>query len=211
MWKLIFCFPFAGIKRNVTFVLPPIYRIMTSTRLQDDFLRDFKEQKKMIYEQVELLDPLGTSLRKPAAQRLIGKGALIFSEVICYLLAIGIIAFLFFIDKIYPFYILSELRFKSEFRSLGWINIQAFIIAIYAAFGLIALLFYGLARSARAIRQKNDILSLAGKNIKEIVGQHLQRKAAIDTIEQRHFRELPNEHLEEGVQVNEIPNPGYEE
>ena len=50
----------------------------------------------MIYEQIELLDPLGTSLRKPAAQRLAGKGALIFSEILCYLLAAGIITFMFF-------------------------------------------------------------------------------------------------------------------
>lgn len=210
MWKLIFSAPFVVMNTYVTFVLPSIYSYMTSTRLQDDFLRDFKEQKKMIYEQVELLDPLGTSLRKPAAQRLISKGALIFSEVLCYLLAIGVIVFLFFMDKIYPFYILTDMRFKSEFKSLGWINIQAFTFAIYGAFVLIALLFLGLARSSRAIRQKNDILSLAGKSIKEIVGQHLQRKAAIDTIEQRHFQELPNEHLEEGVQVNDVLNPGYE-
>ena len=133
MWKLISVSPFAVINTYVTFVLPPIYRIMTSTRLQDDLLKDFKEQKKMIYEQVELLDPLGTSLRKPAAQRLISKGFMIFSEVICYLLAAGIIAFMFFMDKIYPFYILADLRFKSEFRSMGWINIQAFVFAIYAS------------------------------------------------------------------------------
>lgn len=167
----------------------------------------------MIYEQVELLDPLGTSLRRPAAQRLASKGGLIFAEVICYLLAAGIIAFLFFMDKIYPFYIIADLRNKSEFRSLGWLNIEVFTIAIYAIIAVVALMFYGFARAARAFRLKNDILHLAGKNIKEIVGQHLKRKAAIDAIEQRHFLELPNEHLAEGVnvKVNEVPNPGYSE
>ena len=35
------------------------------------------------------------------------------------------------------------------------------------------------------------MLDLAGKNIKDLVGQHLNRKAAIDAIEQRHFLELP--------------------
>lgn len=195
---------------NVTFALTPMLSIMTSTRLQDDLFKDFKEQKKMIYEQVELLDPLGTSLRKPAAQRLVSKGSLIFSEILCYLLAIGIITFLFFMDKIYPFYLLADLRFKPEYRSMGWINIQALNFLIYAIIVVVAILFYGLARAARAIRLKNDILNLAGINIKEIVGQHLKRKAAIDAIEQRHFMELPNEHLEEGVvNVNEVRNPGY--
>lgn len=183
---------------------------MIPTKLQDDLFRDFKDQKKMIYEQVELLDPLGTSLRKPAAQRLISKGILIGSEILCYLFSIGLIVFLFFTDKIYPFYILSELLNKTEYHKLGWLNIQAFVAIFYGMVILMAILFYCIARAARAIRLKNDILNLAGKNIKEIVGQHLKRKAAIDAIEQRHFIELPNEHLQEGiVKPGEIPNPGY--
>lgn len=187
-----------------------MHSIMTANRLQDDLLKDFKEQKKMIYEQVELLDPLGTSLRKPAAQRLVSNGLLIFSEIICYLLAIGIVVFLFFKDKIFPFYLLADMRFKPEYQGMGWINIQALNFVVYAIVVLVAIQFYGLARAARAIRLKNDILNLAGKNIKEIVGQHLNRKAAIDAIEQRHFLELPNTHLEEGVvKVNDVPNPGY--
>lgn len=166
----------------------------------------------MIYDQVELLDPLATSLRKPAAQRLISKGSLIFSEILCYLLAAGIIALLFFMEKIYPFYIIAELKHKSEFRQLGWVNIQTFSIVVYAIIGLVAILFYFLGRSARSIRLKNDILNLAGKNIKVVIGQHLERKASIDTILQRHFDELPNEHLsEEGVAINDIPNPGYDD
>jgi hypothetical protein len=182
---------------------------MTSTRLQDDLLRDFKDQKVMIYDQIELLDPLGTSLRKPAAQRLISKGAFIFAEILCYLLVLGTIALAIFMEQIYPFYVLSEIRYKAEYQKLGWINIQAFSFTVYALLGLIALMFYILARAARAIRLKNTILQLAGNNIKQIVGQHLKRKAAIDAIEQRHFLELPNTHLDEGVKVNEIPNPGY--
>lgn len=184
---------------------------MTSSRLQDDLLKDFKEQRKMVYDQIELLDPLATSLRKPAAQRLISKGALVFSEVLCYLLSVGIIVFLFFMEKIYPFYLLAELKHKSNFRSMGWVNIQTFSIAIYAIIALVAILFYGLARAARAIRLKNTILNLAGKNIKVVIGQHLTRKASIDTLDQRHFTEFPhNDFAEDGVNVNQVPNPGYD-
>lgn len=213
MWKHILPLLLEIHITYVTFVLRQCIHSMTSTRLQDDLIRDFKEQKRMIYDQVELLDPLATSLRKPAAQRLISKGALIFAEVLCYLLAVGIIVFLFFMEKIYPFYILSDIKYKSEFRQLGWMNTQAFSIAIYAIISLVAILFYGLARASRAIRLKNTILNLAGKNIKVVIGQHLERKASIDTILQRHFDELPNEHLqdeEEGVVLNDIPNPGFD-
>ncbi len=168
----------------------------------------------MIYEQVELLDPLATSLRKPAAQRLIKKGVLVFSEVLFYLLFAGTIMFAFFMNKLYPFYILSEMRYKPEFRTVGIEKIEMMNIVMYAIVFFIALLFYFLARTIRHIRLKNNILNLAGKNIKQIVGQHLKRKASIDAIQQRHFLELPNEHLEEGVvatPTNEVPNPGYDE
>lgn len=210
MWKLIFLRIVVEMQGYVTFVLTPSIRYMTSTRLQDDLLKDFKDQKDMVYEQVKLLDPLATSLRKPAAQRLISKGALIFAEILCYLLAIGVIAFIFLMDKVYPFFVLTDIRHKTEYKGLGWMNIQGFSIVVWGMMVLIAFLFYLLGRSARAIRLKNTILNLAGKNIKEITGQHLKRKAVIDAIEQRHFSELPNEHLEEGVQVNDVPNPGYD-
>jgi hypothetical protein len=48
---------------------------------------------------------------------------------------------------------------------------------------------------------------MAGARIKTLVGQHLQRKAAIDAIEQRHFNELPVDYK---TDVNAIPNPGYD-
>jgi hypothetical protein len=38
---------------------------------------------------------------------------------------------------------------------------------------------------------KNDVLDLAGKNIKTLVGEHLKRKAMMEMMEQRHFLELP--------------------
>jgi hypothetical protein len=182
-------------------------------KLHDDLMRDFKEQKAMIYSQLEVFDPMGTQLAKPAAQRLVSKGILIISEILCYVLALGAIAFAVFMNKIYPFYILSEIQYKSEYVKLGWMNVRMFTICIYALLGIISLLFYGLGTSLRHIRLKNDILGFAGKHIKTLVGQHLKRKASIDTIEQRHFLELPD-FQEEGVskvKVNEVPNLGYDE
>lgn len=197
---------------NVIFTLKHGFLHMGFTSLQDDLLNDFKEQKRLIVEQIELFDPLATTLRKPAAQRLVSKGALIFAEVLCYLLALGAVAFAVFLNKLYPFYILSEIRVKPEFESLGNTNMQLLQYSIYALIGIISLLFYFMARAMRHLRLKNDILHLAGKNIKELVGQHLRRKASIDAIEQRHFIELPEfSTYRTPVKVNEVPNPGFDE
>jgi hypothetical protein len=175
--------------------------------LNDDLLRDFKEQKEMIYEQVELFDPLGTRLRRPAAVRLVSKTALIITEIFCYLLALGTIAAGVFLDKLYPFYILSEIRNNKGYANLGWQNLEYFNLAIYCLLGIITIMFYLLGRCMRQIRLKNDILHFAGKQMKELVAQHLKRKAAIEIIEQRHFVELPP--LPYEMNVNRVPNPGY--
>lgn len=184
--------------------------------LKEDLIQDFRKQKILIHEQLAIFDPLGTQLRTPAAKRLVSKGMLILSEVLCYLLTLGAVALAVFLPKIHPFYILSELSVKQQYEGLGKSNIELLNIGIYALIGLIALLFFGLARAVRIIRLKNDILNFAGKHINTLVGENLKRKAIIETIEQRHSTELPvmpytNMSSYEGVQVNEVPNPGFGE
>lgn len=181
---------------------------MASSRLQDDLLNDFREQKKTILEQIELFDPLATSLRKPAAQHLMSQGGIIIMEVLCYLLCLTSIAFTVLMDRIYPFTVLWDGKFGSRFSDLSHLTEpQAFNIAVHGLGCFIAFLFLVLARATGKIRSKNKVLQLAGKNIKQLVGQHLNRKASIEAIEQRHFTELPS--LEESVRVTEVPNPGY--
>lgn len=183
---------------------------MSRTSLQDDLLYEFREEKKMINEQIQLLDPLVTTLRKPAAQRMLGSTVLILCELICYLLALASIAFIFFMNKIYPFYVLSDVLYNSKYREdIGMMNITYLNIGTYCLVGLIAFLFFIIGRTTRTIRLKNQIIHMAGKDIKLIAGEHLKRKAAINVIEQRHFMELPG--LKSDIDINDVPNPGYDE
>jgi len=185
---------------------------MALTRLQDDLMNDFAEQKSMIYEQLDVFDPLGEQLSKPAAIRLVSKGVLILTEISCYMFSLGSLASLVFLNKIFPFTILPELRYNKQYSNLGWMNIEAFNMAIYGIVAVMALLFFFIAVAVRSIRLKNDILHFAGKNIKTMVGQHLKRKAAIEMINQRHFHEiqpLQSEGISHIVSLNDIPNPGY--
>jgi hypothetical protein len=177
-------------------------------RLQDDLLHDFKEQKEMINRQLEVFDPLGTELSKPAARRLVSKTLLIFTEVLCYLLSLGSAASVVLITIIYPLY--RQFHYQPEYIEVRGENIEVFTAASGAFAGILAVLFFFLARAVRSIRLKNDILHFAGKHIKTMVSQHLKRKAAIDIIEQRHFFELPPIHPgPEKADVNAVPNPGY--
>jgi len=191
-----------------------------SNNLRDDLLQEFRSERKMINMQVEELDPLATSLRKPAAQRIISSGGLIVLELLCYLLCAGGIAFMIFMKKIYPFYLLSDMTYDQTVRShYGLVNLAYLNIAIYGLAALHCILFYLLGLCLRRIRQKNNILHIAGGTIKNVVGQILNRKAAIEAIEQRHFIDLPELHSSfatgsiEGVRkakINEVPNPGFD-
>jgi len=179
-------------------------------RLQDDLIIEFREEKKMINAQMDLFNPMALSLRKPVAQRLANKGLIVFMEIFCWLALLGSIAFGIFLDKLYPFYILFQLK-KPEFsQQLGGIqHVQYLLWTIYGLIGLACILFFFLASALARIRKKNDVLSITGKHIKTLLGQHLTRKAAIDAIEQRHFMELPGTSLH--YDINDIPNPGFDE
>ena len=203
---------------------------MSLTTLKDDLLQEFREERVMISDQIELLDPLATSLRKPAAQRLLSSGTLIMTEFICYIISLGGIAFMAFRHKIMPFNVLSQMFYSSSLRNgIGATNLFFLILAIYGLAAIGVVLIFVIGRMAREIRLKNDILHMAGKDIKTLVGQHLERKAALDTIEQRHMLGMsgvsPNNNaksITDGVvtysnpgitqvkrSVNEVINPGF--
>jgi hypothetical protein len=189
-----------------------IFTRMSLTTLKDDLLAEFREERIMINDQLEMLDPLATSLRRPAAQRLLSSGTLFITEFSCYIISLGGIAFAALLHRIYPFSLLNKIFYNAELRNqIGAPNLTLLIAATYALaiIGIVCVFIIG--RMAREIRLKNDILHVAGKDIKIIVGQHLERKAALSTIEQRHMLGMsevmqvtPNK-----VNVNEVVNAAY--
>lgn len=183
---------------------------MSLTRLQDDLLNDFKQQKQVIAEQIAIFDPLAKSLRKPAAHRLMNKGIMLFAEIFFYLLCLLFIAITILMNHIYWFSPLDDINVWDKVKAFQTLSTpEYFSLSVHFLSGFIAFLFLFIARLCRKIRQKNTALSAAGKSMKVLVGQHLKRKAAIDAIEQRHFQELPD--LDANPKVNEVLNPGFSE
>lgn len=161
---------------------------MALTNLTEDLIGEFREESTLIKQQIEILDPLGTSLRKPAAQRLLSNTTLIISEIGCYLLSVGSIGFLVMAHTVYPFSVLHSVYITPEINNrLGAPNVNNLILAGYGVVVGLALIFLLLGYMSRTIRQKNAILQQAGTDIKIIVGQHLERKAAIDALDHRHM------------------------
>jgi len=187
---------------------------MSLTKLQEDLLQEFKEQKQVIYQQLEIFEPLSEKLREPAAVRLLGKGTIILLEIICYAFTGGMIALAVLMNRVYPFSVWDYIQYKGQLPDVEGIptmaDMQNFTIVMHVMCGLAAILFFIIARMLARIRLKNDIINATGKNIKTLVGQHLQRKASLQSIEERHF---PGNHFPDaptdGVKVNDMPNPGF--
>ena len=180
---------------------------MAVSRLQDDLLHEFREEKEAIRSQIELLEPLAASLRKPAAQRLAGKGLILFTELLCWTLFLAAILTCIFLNKLYPFYLLFELSRPEYGRDFSMHDVQMLHWSVYALIILAGLLFVFLAQSLARIRKKNDVLHLASSRIKTVIKQLQTRKASIDVLEQKHFNELPPAITKD---VNEVANPGYD-
>lgn len=166
---------------------------MKPHNLQEELIRDFQEQKTTINGQVALIDPMATSLRKPAARRLFHAGLLVFLEILAWLLFLGAVAFLLFSDKLYPFYYLNQLRHDGNLgERYRAHDLEMLYWSLKAVGVLAALLLVVIARMLSAIRLKNSILHIAGKNMKVLVEQLLKRKAAMEILEQKYPSDLPS-------------------
>jgi hypothetical protein len=122
---------------------------------------------------------------------LLNKGLLILFEAVCYLLSVVSAAAMVMMNRILPFHLLQQPGTYTETAiDVYTIKPQYLPVVVGGLLGLIVILLFTVGRILRRVRLKNDILHLAGKHIKTLVGQHLKRKAAMDAIEQRHFRDF---------------------
>lgn len=166
---------------------------MSMTRLQEDLLNDFKEQKRMVVEQIELFDPLGKALVKPAARKLADPMLMAVLEVLSYLFAAGNLALTVGMNRIYPFSTLQNVRYlRSAADARALTEAEHFSIVVHTLAGLTAFLFLAIGLLVRRIRLKNRALKIAGSATRSLLSQHLQRRATIETLEHRHFLDLPS-------------------
>ncbi|RQO30852.1 hypothetical protein DBR32_09040 [Taibaiella sp. KBW10] len=161
--------------------------------LYQDLIEDWHEQKAIIKEQMTLIDPMATSLRKSTAQRFLNASMNVLMEILMYLLSLGSIIYLFFMNNLGPFFVMGKVAGNPEIvpAKISSTEMEQFDYTVKGMFVLLAILFFIIGRMLANIRKKNSTLSLAGKNMKTIAGQHLKRKSKIESLEQKHVMTLP--------------------
>lgn len=180
--------------------------------LQDDLLREFRADQTFVAQQIDRFDPIATQLRRPAAARVASSGGILFTELLCYLGALALVACAVFSDKIYPLLLFTRFK-RPEYSALirpG--NVENLYWWMIGSLVFAALLLYSLARALRRVRIKNGLLARTGSTVKSLVGDLLKRKASIDALEQRHVQEiadLPTSVARPGVA--DAANPAYDE
>lgn len=178
---------------------------MENLRLQEDLLKEYRAEKVMVANQLELLEPLAVSLRKPIAARVLNSIVLLFFEALSWLGIATVIGFCIIRDKVYPFYILARLRTKAAELGFSNSDVDAVYWSVLIFAAIIIILLFIVARNLGKIRKKNAVLQLAAKSIKTVVGEQLNRKAAIKVIDQRYFEIL------EPLPIIEAKNDGTNE
>lgn len=166
--------------------------------LYQDLIEDWHEQKAIIKEQITLIDPMATSLRKSTAQRFLNASLNILMEILMYALSLGSIVYLFFMNNLGPFFLIGKIGSTPEIvpGKISSTEMEQFDYTVKGMFVLLAILFFIIGRMLANIRKKNSTLSLAGKNMKTIAGQHLKRKSKIEGLEQKHVMTLPKTDIE---------------
>lgn len=184
---------------------------MSLSPLKDDLLQEFREERRMVNEQVAVIDPLVTSLNRPAARNTMSGASLLVAEIASYLATAGGIAFLATMHTLYPFSTLRTILYEPEIRlKAGPENVIYLTLGVYGMAALLVIFTFLLGRAAHGARIKNKILRQARTDMTAMMGQHLERKAAIDAIEQRHMLGASSISIpEKKVLVSEIPNPAF--
>lgn len=172
---------------------------------------EFRAEQAFLNAQLSRFDPLSTALRKRSVGHFLNAGLLLFLEVVLYGVAIACIALFFFKEQLYPLYLLTRFSRPEYVQLIGKGNLANLNLLVWGLVAIIAILSICWARSLRSLRHKNIALVRTGTVVKGFMGDLLQRKAALDALEQRHYATLPMVGTQSSVGgVNEVVNPGYD-
>src|SRR5690554_2602958 len=165
---------------------------MSHSELIRDLIQDFQQQRSDLDSKIELIDPIATSIRQPAASRLINNSLLVIGEYIMYILAIAFLGLTIFTNKVpilntwFTASEIGEVIDRIPENDLLW-----FEVAYKGLFFLLALCFVWIGRMLVKFRHKNSILHLAAKDMNALVEVLFKRKVEMEQLENKFDDILP--------------------
>lgn len=145
---------------------------------------DAQQQVADATQILERISPLVKSIYNSKVSFMFGQGVDYFSEFIYYILAIACFSFIFLMNKIFPFYILSEIIdkkiYKEALTSKG--DIDAFHLGVKALVVIIGLLFLLIGLNKRSSRESRTLLKKSGDELKNMEEYFLGKKAELEKL-----------------------------
>lgn len=190
---------------------------MEST-FRKDVMDDIAWERDNINKQLEMLEPMTKELHRSSGLRFLSKTGYVFTEMIVWVLILVAIAWLAFLFKVPPFYIISDLT--SAFESVkGELysqtianNVAIFEWSIRGLVALIIVLLFIVARQLAKLRSKVDITQMAGKTIKDIKQKLEERLTQLKNLEDKYQYLLVNDaKIEPDGFTNPLPPPDGDE
>ena len=145
---------------------------------------DAQQQVQDANQILDRVSPLVKSIYNSKVSFMFGQGVDYFSEFIYYIVAIACFSFIFLMNRIFPFYILSEIIdkkiYKDALTSKG--DIDAFHLGVKALVVIIGLLFLLIGLNKRSSRESRTLLKKSGDELKKIEEYFLNKKVDLEKL-----------------------------
>jgi hypothetical protein len=175
---------------------------MLFNKSKNEMPHDAEQQLAEAQRILDTTSPIVHTLYSNQAIHFLGQGFDVILEILLYIAALGSFIFVFIMDTIFPFYVLSDIIGKKAYQeaisSKG--DIDAFNIAIKTLVVIIGVLLILLAMSKRNNRIHKSMLQKSGKQLKEIETLFLDKKNKLDELLKKSIKNLESQDISQTLE-----------
>lgn len=162
------------------------------SNLTRDLILDFQDQKVQLEKQIQQTDPIATALHIKAGRHFFQTGFILFMELLVWILLVASVAFLIFMDKLYPFHFLYQIRVDTTLaRPHSSSDLDILIWSVKGLVVLLALVLFWTGRLLHKSRKKNALMKQAGSHLRKLMQLFFERQRNIRILEDKYPLQLP--------------------
>lgn len=178
------------------------------SNLTNDLILDFQDQKLQLDKQVQQTDPMATALHTKAGRHFFQTGFILFLELLVWVLLVACVAFLIFMDKLYPFHFLFQIKADTTLsRQYHPSDLNTLIWGVKGLVILLGLVLFWAGRMLHKTRKKNALIKSAGSHLRKLMELFFDRQRAIRLLEDKYPLQLPADSDTVELPPAAAPNP----
>src|SRR5690606_17321500 len=161
------------------------------SNLTTDLILDFQDQKLQLEKQIQQTDPIATALHTKAGRHFFQTGFILFLELLVWILLVACAAFLIFMNKLYPFHYLFQIKADSTLsRQYHPSDLNTLIWSVKGLVLLLGLVLFWTGRMLHRARKKNTLIKNAGNHLRKLMELFFERQRTIRVLEDKYPLQL---------------------